>query len=407
MNILTKYLLTNQLYFMKNKFSILLIAFIGLASLSYSQSGNADKKFGINWSGFVKSDFMYDTRQVVNAREGHFNILPTSVNMVNGEDINDQANFNILAIQSRLKGAITGPDFFGMKTSGVIEAAFFGNSDGSTGEFRLRHAFVKLSNENLEILMGQYWHPMFVTAVFPGVYSFNTGVPFQPFSRNPQLRITTKGTVKFIGVLFTERDFKTRGASVSQSGIPQVHAQLQFGKATETLGGVGFNFKNSRPQLGEDNLTSTAFIGYFRTKLGDATWKAEVTYGQNMTDVLQVGGFGLANGDYVNNNTLSIWTEFQGDFSETMEWGLFGGYTKNDGFGEAINYVNGFLGSGVESAFRVSPRIGWKSGNLKIGVEGEFTNAQYGSIDGNGDINTTGVDAVNNFRLLTTAIYKF
>jgi hypothetical protein len=384
----------------------LLIALLAVTYFSYGQSNNADKKFGINWSGFVKTDFMYDTRQVVNAREGHFNILPAAENLVGGEDLNDQSNFNILSIQTRLKAAISGPDFFGMKTSGAIEAAFFGNSDASVGELRLRHAFVQLSNDKIEILMGQYWHPMFVTAVFPGTYSFNTGVPFQPFSRNPQLRITTKGNVKFIGVLFTERDFQTRGASVSKSGIPQFHAQLQFGKASETLGGLGFNVKSSRPNLGDDNLTSTAFIGYFRTKLGNATWKAEATYGENMTDLLQIGGFGTAtNGDFVNNNTLSLWTEFSGDFSETMEWGLFGGYTENGGFGEAITYVNGFLGT-VENAYRIAPRIGWKSGALTIGVEGEFTNAQYGSIDGNGDI-TSSTDAVNNFRLLTTAIYKF
>ena len=30
-----------------------------------------------------------------------------------------------------------------------------------------------------------------------------------------------------------------------------------------------------------------------------------------------------------------------------------------------------------------------------------------GSIDTNGDISSTGIDSVNNFRLLTTAIYKF
>ena len=385
----------------------MLIAFIALINISYSQSDEAEKKFGINWSGFVKTDFMYDSRQTVNAREGHFNILPAAANFVGGEDLNDQTNFNILSIQTRLKASISGPDFFGMKTSGAIEAAFFGNTDGSTGELRLRHAFVQLSNDKVDILMGQYWHPMFVTAVFPGVYSFNTGVPFQPFSRNPQLRVTTKGDVKFIGVLFTERDFKTRGASVSQSGMPQFHAQLQFGNASSTLGGLGFNLKSSRPALGEDNLTSTAFIGYFRTKLGKTTWKAEATYGQNMTDLLQIGGFGInGGGDYENNETLSMWTEFSADFSETMEWGLFGGYSENGGFGEPITYVNGFLGT-VANAFRVSPRIGWKSGNLKIGVEGEFTNAQYGSIDTNGDISSTGIDSVNNFRLLTTAIYKF
>ena len=391
---------------MKKQLLVMLIASIALTNLGYSQSDVTEKKFGIKWSGFVKADFMFDTRQTVNAREGHFNILPAAENLVGGEDLNDQSNFNILAIQSRLKGAISGPDFFGMKTSGVIEAAFFGNSDGTTGELRLRHAFIQLSNDKVDIIMGQYWHPMFVTAVFPGVYSFNTGVPFQPFSRNPQLRITTKGSVKFIGVLFTERDFKTRGASVSQSGIPQLHAQLQFGKASTTLGGLGFNLKSSRPALGEDNLTSTAFIGYFRTKLGEATWKAEATYGQNMTDVLQIGGFATnENGDYVNNETLSMWTELSGDFSKTMEWGLFGGYAANGGFGESVTYVNGFLGT-IENAFRVSPRIGWKSGNLKIGIEGEFTNAQYGSIATNGAITST-ADSVNNFRLLTTAIYKF
>ena len=391
---------------MKKQLSVLLIALLAVTYFSYGQSNNAEKKFGINWSGFVKTDFMYDTRQVVNAREGHFNILPAAENLVGGDDLNDQSNFNILSIQTRLKAAISGPDFFGMKTSGAIEAAFFGNSDASVGELRLRHAFVQLSNDKIEILMGQYWHPMFVTAVFPGTYSFNTGVPFQPFSRNPQLRITTKGNVKFIGVLFTERDFQTRGASVSKSGIPQFHAQLQFGKASETLGGLGFNVKSSRPNLGDDNLTSTAFIGYFRTKLGKAAWKAEATYGENMTDLLQIGGFGTAtNGDFVNNNTLSLWTEFSGDFSKTMEWGFFGGYSENGGFGEAITYVNGFLGT-VENAYRIAPRIGWKSGALTIGVEGEYTNAQYGSIDGNGDI-TSSVDSVNNFRLLTTAIYKF
>jgi len=395
---------------MKKQQSILLILLLGLAYFSYGQATDATPTFGVKWTGFVKTDYMFDTRQTINSREGHFMILPAAEKLVNGEDVNDQTNFNILSIQSRLRAGITGPDFFGMKTSGAIEADFFGNSGTGLDDvngFRLRHAFVQLSNDKVEILMGQFWHPMFVTSVFPDVYSFNTGVPFAPFSRNPQLRLTTKGKVKFIGVLFTERDFQTRGASVSQAGMPQLHAQLQIGTVANSLGGFGINFKSARPALGTDNVTSTAFIGYFRTKLGKATWKAEAIYGQNMSDILQISGFGTANGDYVNNDTFSAWTEFNADFSPTMEWGVFGGYSKNSGFGEAITYSNGFLGNSVESAFRVSPRIGWKSGKMKIGIEGEFTSAQYGSIDGSGDMNTTGIDAVNNFRLLTTAIYNF
>jgi len=396
---------------MKKQLSVLLILLLGLTYYSYGQATDATPAFGVKWTGFVKTDYMFDTRQTTNSREGHFMILPAAEKLANGEDVNDQTNFNILSIQSRLRAGITGPDFFGMKTSGAIEADFFGNSGTGLDDvngFRLRHAFVQLSNDKVEILMGQFWHPMFVTSVFPDVYSFNTGVPFAPFSRNPQLRLTTKGKVKFIGVLFTERDFATRGASVSQSGMPQLHAQLQLGSVANTLGGFGVNFKSARPALGVDNVTSTAFIGYFRTKLGKATWKAEAIYGQNMSDILQISGFGTAvNGDYVNNDTFSAWTEFNADFSETMEWGLFSGYSKNGGFGETITYTNGFLGNSVESAFRIAPRIGWKSGKMKIGIEGEFTTAQYGSIDGNGDMNTTGIDAVSNFRLLTTAIYNF
>lgn len=395
---------------MRKQHLVLLILLLGLTYYSYGQTTEATPTFGVKWTGFVKTDYMFDTRQTVNSREGHFVILPAAEKLVNGEDVNDQTNFNILSIQTRLKAGITGPDFFGMKTSGAIEADFFGNSGTGLDDvngFRLRHAFVQLSNDKVEILMGQFWHPMFITSVFPDVYSFNTGVPFAPFSRNPQLRLTTKGNVRFMGAIFTERDFQTRGASVSQAGMPQLHAQLQIGSVANSLGGFGVNFKSARPALGLDNVTSTSFVGYFRTQLGKTTWKAEAIYGQNMSDILQIGGFGTANGDYVNNDTFTAWTEFNADFSETMEWGLFGGYTKNGGYGEAITYTNGFLGNSVESAFRVSPRIGWKSGKMKIGIEGEFTSAQYGSIDANGDMNTTGVDAVHNFRLLTTAIYNF
>jgi hypothetical protein len=130
---------------MKKQSLILLIASLVLTNFSYGQSKEPDdKKFGIGWYGFVKTDFMYDTRQMIYSREGHFDILPKPPVYVDGEDINAHSNFNILSIQTRVGIKITGPDFFGMKTSGLIEGAFFGNTDQSIGEFRLRHAFVKL-----------------------------------------------------------------------------------------------------------------------------------------------------------------------------------------------------------------------------------------------------------------------
>ena len=96
----------------------------------------------------------------------------------------------MLSVQTRLVGKITGPDAFGAKTSGYIEAEFFGTSDADVNGFRLRHAYVKLNWTTTELLIGQFWHPMFITESFPEVVSFNTGAPFQPFNRSPQIRVT-------------------------------------------------------------------------------------------------------------------------------------------------------------------------------------------------------------------------
>ena len=398
---------------MKKKLLVLLITLMGLTYYSYGQA-KPDQKFGITWGGFVKVDYLADTRQNVTAREGHFLIFPAAENIVGGTDLNDVANFNILAVQTRLTGKITGPDFFGMKTSGMIEGAFFGQSDPDINGFRLRHAFVKLSNDKVDIIMGQYWHPMFVTAVFPGTYSFNTGVPFQPFSRNPQLRITTKGKVQFIGVMFSERDFASRGPAgttskyVRDAFIPQLHTQLQFvGK--ESLGGIGVNLKTMRPTLAAENVTNTAFIGYFKTKLGKSTtFKLEGIYGENMSDLLSISGLAEAvGGGFTSNKTVSFWGELSGGDANS-EWGIFSGYTKNNGFKDPVGGAVYGLGPTVDNVFRVAPRYGWKSGKMTIGLEVEYTTALYGKLAANKmDIDTSGFNSVNNLRAALSAIYGF
>ena len=166
-----------------------MLAIIPALSL-FAQEDEEEKKFGITFKGFVKNDFILDSRQVVSARDGHFLLYPANeVLDADGNDINGRASFNYLAIQSRLSGHISGPDAFGAKTSGLIEGAFFGQIEDNINSFRLRHAFIKLNWPKTEILLGQYWHHFFVTGCYPGTVSFNTGVPFQFFSRNPQIRM--------------------------------------------------------------------------------------------------------------------------------------------------------------------------------------------------------------------------
>jgi hypothetical protein len=116
------------------------LTFIIAAILTVQLGAQEDKnKWGIKFGGFVKNDLIYDTRQTVNAREGHFLLYPANENLdIEGTDINGQPNFNMLAIQTRLKGTITAPDALGAKMSGAIEGAFFGHSNADVNGFRLR-----------------------------------------------------------------------------------------------------------------------------------------------------------------------------------------------------------------------------------------------------------------------------
>lgn len=104
-----------------------------------------DKTIKISWSGYVKYDAFFDSRQVLAAREGHLMLWPKAPEYdENGNDINASPNFNFLAIQTRLKTAISGPDALGAKTSAMIEAEFFGHTDADINGYRLRHATINL-----------------------------------------------------------------------------------------------------------------------------------------------------------------------------------------------------------------------------------------------------------------------
>ena len=150
-------------------------------------------KFGIKFSGYVKNDFFFDTRKTVDLLDGAFLLYPDNVRYDRDSlDINAQSSFNILAIQSRLRGDIFGPDAFGAKTSGVLEGEFTGTPGSSTNGFRLRHAFGRLSWEATDLVIGQTWHPLFVEGCFPEIMGINTGAPYQPFSRNPQIQNHTE-----------------------------------------------------------------------------------------------------------------------------------------------------------------------------------------------------------------------
>ncbi len=382
--------------------------------------------FGITFSGYVKTDAMFDTRQTTSAREGHFFLYPApEVLDKNGADINAAPGFNILSIQTRLTGKITAPDAFGAKTSGQMEAEFFGTTDGDINGFRLRHAFLKLDWAHTSLLVGQTWHPMFILEMFPGVVSFNTGVPFQAFARAPQIRLAyTTGDVKFTLAAASQRDFQSNGpaglssAYLRNSVIPDLHAQVSYASGGH-LAGAALDYKKLTPRIvTTKNVKTDAFVdgiaalGFVKVNADPVTIKAQALYGQNTPDLMQIGGYAVTSTDpvtgieaYTALTTFSAWAEVS--IGKQIEYALFAGYSKALGADENVTGPYYGRATDIGDLYRIAPRIQFNAEKTRISAEVEYTAAGYGTPDGANKGKVGNIRTVANTRLLVAFYYFF
>ncbi len=408
--------------------------YLALLCIPIILSGQENSVPSYKLSGFVKNDLFWDSRQTVDIREGHFLLFPKPVlEDVSGADINAHPSFNFLAIQSRLKLDLNGPDALGAKTSGMMEAEFFGMSEADINGLRLRHAIIKLNWPETELMMGQFWHPMFNTSCFPDVVSFNTGVPFLVFSRNPQVRLTQDlGKLKIYMTLLSQLDFKSTGpllgASTSyirNSGIPSLNINAEYSvknadRKTGFLIGFAGNFKKLTPRLQvsgvkvNDSFHSFSYMAYLKAESPLLTVKGAAYYGQNTYDYTMLGGYvefpdpSISNRfNYENVSVLSSWAELMTN-GKKVKAGLFLGYSKNLGTDQILPQGTTFYsrGDNIDQLYRISPRMIWNFGKFRIAPEVEYTVAYYGETkDQYGRV--TNASPVGNIRLLTGLFYFF
>lgn len=437
------------------KFILSIILVLICSSNLRSQNPEVKKPaFGITFSGFVKTDLFFDSRQTNGLREGHFLLFPENEKLdADGNDINAKASYNILSIQTRVAGSITAPDALGAKTSGYIEAEFFGNINPAINSFRLRHAWVKLNWPKTELLAGQWWHPMFVPECSPATVSFNTGAPFVVFSRNPQIKLTQSiGKVKIALTILSQVDFVSDGPDgpnakyLRNSVLPESDIQLQYAsanaeKGTEFIIGAGINYQLLTPRLSttvtlspafdtvinsivfhHDAVTSTyktstksgSLAGnlYAKLKLKSVTLKAGAEYGGNNNAYTMLGGYAVKSitepekgfVDYANVQSFSSWAEFHTN-SQKLQPGLFLAYGKNLGVGETVIGPYYARGSNIDYAYRVSPRLVYNINKLRLAGELEYTVAAYGKTTSRGYVSDA--KEIGNLRILLGVYYFF
>lgn len=391
---------------------------------SQSQTAGADE-YKLSFGGFVKTDAFYDSRLVQSLREGHITLWPEPEKLdANGKDINDVDNINLLSIQTRLFAKATGPGLFGGRTTGYVETEFLGSTNDGINSLRLRHAYVDLDFGNFQIKAGQFWHPLFPVDNVPDVISFNTGIPFIPFNRSPQIKLTQKfDNFRAFLAASVQRDFTSNGPDgysskyQKNSVMPELTAGFNY-LSPNIAFGIGGSIKtlrpynalkvNSKDYVNEDKITTYAASANFKAKIDNFYFKMQGTYGQNLADLMMIGGYGVeyldsSKVDYAPISSFSTWTELM--YKKNWEFGVLFGYSKN--LGADTDYNNGkslttIYGRGldIDALFKVFPRIAYNFNKTKIAAEIEYTSANFGKTNLTDKAKVEDSKAINNLRVL-------
>jgi len=412
------------------------------------------KESSVTVYGFVRNEMYFDSYKGINSASDLFYLVPNYDGKVdaNGKAINEQLSYNLSAMATRFGLKIAGPEILGAKTTANIEGDFAGNLTDNTALFRVRQANCVLNWGKTSLLVGQTWHPYWGGKVYPTSAGLNTGAPFQPFNRSPQIRLDYKtGNLTLTGALISEFQYKSVAANPDKpaeslktdqfarnSAIPEIYAGTEFNKGGLTIG-LGASYKAIKPSLTMDmddtlgikrtyncNTLLHSFVGfgYVQYSQGKFLIRAKSVLGQNTSYLTMPGGFAISsrnkNGvpsvEYTNyNNTTTFVNALYG-----TKWqaGLFLGYQKNLGTTKAVlneqsvygllpKIVYGLLPQ-IQSMSRIAPSISLNVSKLRVIAEYEKTIAEFGT----GGFRTSDglydqTVSATNHRVIVTMTYFF
>lgn len=425
--------------------------------------------------GFVRNYFNFDSRNTYTVIGGEYNMIPydekwnvteqfAQENNVERVDLNAVPSAHLLAITTRLGFNIEGPDVFGAKTTGKMEADFGGFST-TNSVLRIRHAYVKMNWQdtakhlNQELLVGQTWHPL-SGDIMPEVLGMAAGAPFRAHSRTPQIRyIMYHGNIGLTAAALYQLQYMYNGPSYSAGSWTSTNStSFAFNAiAPELFLGVQFKNKNIYTQLGSTmqpirprnfdyynvyndadvllksdvarpvnemmfSFTPTFYFQYtkdlyavkFRTMLASNTSHVNQLNGYGVTDVAADGTW-----SYAPIKATISYLNFA--YGKKYRANLFLGYMKNLGAGqdlynfgtaEAAKYLVFMKGgnnfTGLNSVYRIAPSISYNLPHFNLGLEYEWTACTYGQQDTDGSIlNNDKLHQVANNRICLLVKYNF
>ncbi len=438
---------------MKKLFFLLLLI---STQISYSQEAKP-KETSFEFYGFIRYEAYLDSYKGLNAANEQFYVVPLYGGMdANGKHINETPTYNFSSMATRVGVRIAGPVIFNAKTSANIETDFAGDLVNNPAMLRVRQANAVFTWKKSSLLVGQTWHPFWSGKVFPTVGGLNTGCPFQPFNRSPQVRFDYKATslLTLSAAMVSEFQYKSYGFTKIDSmsvkamtvdksdcfnrnaALPEMIANIELNNGGFTLG-AGASLKYIKPTLytvgisdGKDDkkyvsdelARGVSFVGYSQYVKNKFAIRAKAVLGQNMTHLTIPGGYGVKSVEqgtgemtYTPYNTLTGF--INAVYGKKYQVGFLAGYLKNLGTSDALyNFGSGNSPSvvtpglvpNVASMYRIAPSFAINVSKVRLAFEYELTSAEFGTgkIDLTNGLYDSSINATNH-RLQMMLMYSF
>ena len=426
---------------------------LSLMAALVAVSGMAQIKLGKDVSlkiyGHVRTDLYYNSRDNVQSVDGLFYSYPKDeVLDHNGNDINGADNSNMYTVYSRMGFDFAGPMIGKAKTSAKIEFDFRGNGNDNLSALRLRHAYFNFDWGKNKVLVGQTSHPFF-GEVSPQILNLNTGSPFQPFGRAPQIRYRhNSGALQLQAAAVWQSQFKSHGPTADDgtgkgnarnqyphknSNIPELALGIDY-KANGWIVGVGIDMLSIVPRTKatvpdllssstenatttykvDERLTTVSYEAHVKYQKDKLFFAAKSTLGSNFTHTSMLGGYAVKSQDittgereYTPFRNSSNWINIV--YGKKWKPGIFIGYIKNLGTADDMemgsNKAIYGTGTNIDQLFCGTFELTYNVPHWKIGAEYNYTSAWYGTTQKNGKVTDT--HAVGNNRLVLSATYSF